>query len=316
MLAGLLYCGSGLGLIVYRSISGRIFGANQEKALTGSDLLWLAGAITCGGAIAPLLLLIGLTTTTGATASLLLNFEGVFTALLAWFAFKEHFDRRIMIGILAIIVGGVLLSWASETHFGFSVGSLSIIAAALCWGLDNNFTRNISASDPIQIAAIKGLTAGLTNCLLALVLGAKLPAIPLILIVGLIGFLGYGISLSLYVKALRFLGTARTGAYFSTAPFAGAFISLLVLKEPVTMNFVIAAIFMGIGVWLHLTEKHDHEHTHQAMTHQHLHVHDEHHQHEHSPTDSVSEPHSHLHTHTEITYCHPHFPDIHHRHDH
>ncbi len=316
LLAGLLYCGSGLGLIVYRIISAKLFGATNEKALKGSDIPWLTGAIAFGGIIAPLLLLIGLTTTTGAAASLLLNFEGVFTALLAWFAFKEHFDRRIMIGMLAIILGGVLLSWVPGAHFGLSLGSLCIIAAALCWGLDNNFTRNISASDPVQVAAIKGVIAGLTNCFFALMLGAKLPAMPLIVIASLTGFLGYGISLSLYVKALRFLGTSRTGAYFSTAPFAGAFISLLVLKEPLTINFVIAAIFMGIGVWLHLTEKHEHEHLHEAITHEHPHIHDEHHQHEHGPDDPVGEPHSHLHSHTKMTHSHPHFPDIHHRHDH
>lgn len=316
LLAGFLYCGSGLGLVIYRIVSAKFFGATQEKALKGSDIHWLAGAIAFGGVIAPLFLMIGLLTTTGAAASLLLNFEGVFTALLAWFAFKEHFDRRIMIGMLVIVFGGILLSWLPGTHLGFSSGSLCVIAAAFLWGLDNNFTRNISGADPVQIAAIKGLIAGFTNCSLALILGAKLPALSIIVIAGITGFFAYGISLSLYVKALRFLGTARTGAYFSIAPFAGALISLLLLKEPLTINFVIAAILMGLGVWLHLTEKHEHEHAHEAMAHEHSHTYDQHHQHEHGPDDPIGEPHSHLHSHPKMTHCHPHFPDIHHRHDH
>jgi drug/metabolite transporter (DMT)-like permease len=316
LLAGLLYCASGLGLFLYKIVSAKLFGETKEKALKRSDIPSLAGAIVSGGVIAPLLLLIGLTSTAGAAASLLLNFEGVFTALLAWFAFKEHFDRRIIIGMLAIVLGGILLSWVPGAPLVLSPGSLYIIAATLFWGLDNNFTRNISASDPVQVAAIKGLIAGFTNCFLAVTLGSKLPTIPLIILASLTGFIGYGISLSLYVKALRFLGTSRTGAYFSTAPFAGAFVSLIVLKDPITINFVFAAFFMAIGVWLHLSEKHEHEHTHEAMEHEHLHIHDEHHQHEHSPQDSTNEPHSHVHNHKKITHSHAHFPDIHHRHEH
>lgn len=315
-LAGLLYLGSGIGLTVYRAIFYRIFGTVRETTLKHEDIPWLAGAIISGGIAAPLLLMLGLTTTPGTIASLLLNLETVFTALLAWFAFKENFSNQVIIGMIAIVIGGVLLSWTSGAHLVISTGSLIIITACLCWGLDNNLTRNISASDPIQIAAIKGLTAGLINCAVALILGSKLPTPSFLVTVTFIGFLGYGISLSLYIKALRYLGTARASVYFSTAPFAGAFLSLLILHEPLTINFLMAAIFMGIGVWLHLTETHKHEHSHEDQEHEHMHVHNEHHQHDHSNNDPIKEPHNHLHRHIQITHLHEHFPDIDHRHNH
>ncbi len=319
LLAGLLYLGSGLGLS-FLSIIVRRYRASssQETTLSRRDLPWLGGAVVFGGILGPLLLTTGLNTTAGGTASLLLNLEAVFTALLAWFVFKENFDRRIFAGMVAIIMGSVILAWQPGESLSISFGALLISGACLCWAVDNNLTRNISNADPVQIAAVKGLIAGIVNTAIALGAGQKLPAFPLLLAAAFVGLLGYGISLVLFIQALRRLGTARTGAYFSTAPFVGALLSILLLHDPLTITLLSASAFMAFGLWLHLTEVHEHEHYHQAEEHEHMHTHDEHHQHEHDHASSISaeDPHSHLHRHAAITHLHPHFPDTHHRHDH
>lgn len=315
LLAGLLYLGSGLGLSLVRWVRRRTR-ANREAPLTRRDLPWLAGAVLCGGILGPVLLMVGLTQTPAAAASLLLNLEGVFTALLAWFLFHENFDRRIALGMGLIVAGGALLSWQGEAGLGLSAGSLAILAACLCWGIDNNLTQKVSAGDPLQVAAIKGAAAGTVNLVVALMLGARVPGAAVLGGALLLGFLGYGCSLALFVLALRYIGTARTGAYFSLAPFVGAGVSLGLLREPMGPYFVLAAALMGAGVWLHLTEKHEHTHTHEWLEHSHPHVHDEHHQHEHSPGTDLRTPHTHPHVHRPLTHSHPHYPDIHHRHEH
>lgn len=314
LLAGLLYLGSGVGLTLVRLIRDRRW---QPSGLTASEWPWLIGAIAFGGVLGPVALMFGLTLTSGATASLMLNLESVLTALLAWMVFKEYADRRIVAGMLAIVAGGLLLAWpqsASQTQ-GW-IGPLAVALACACWAVDNNLTRKVSASDALFIAGIKGLVAGLVNCSLALLLGAKLPQFSVLGPTLIVGFLGYGISLVLFVLALRGLGTARTGAYFSTAPFLGAAIAIVLLGEPVTLTFWAAALLMGLGVWIHLKESHGHEHQHDALKHSHRHVHDEHHQHEHSFEWDGTEPHSHEHEHTPMRHSHAHFPDIHHRHRH
>jgi drug/metabolite transporter (DMT)-like permease len=314
LLAGLLYLGSGLGLTVTRLIRDRGW---QSAGLTASEWPWLIGAIAFGGVLGPVSLMFGLTLTSGTTASLLLNLEAVLTALLAWMVFKENADRRIVVGMIAIVAGGVLLGWpqtSADIH-GW-VGPVAVAIACFCWAIDNNLTRKVSASDALFIAGIKGLVAGVVNCVLGIALGMHLPELSLLGPTLLVGFLGYGVSLVLFVLALRGLGTARTGAYFSTAPFLGAAISILLLGEAVTWVFWVAAGLMGVGVWIHLTESHSHEHQHEPQTHDHPHVHDEHHQHEHAFEWDGTQPHSHLHDHAPIQHSHPHFPDIHHRHPH
>jgi drug/metabolite transporter (DMT)-like permease len=258
----------------------------------------------------------GLVQSPASSASLLLNLEGVFTALLAWFVFKENFDARIAWGMALIATGGACLSWIGRPERGLPWGALAIVGACLAWAVDNNLTRKVSAGDPVQIAMLKGLVAGSVNSAIGLLLGAKLPDGVVLLKVGLIGFFGYGISLTFFVLALRHIGTARTGAYFSTAPFVGATVAVLLLGDALTVGLVLAAILMALGVWLHLTERHEHLHHHEPMEHEHLHTHDEHHQHAHSPSDPPGEPHSHSHRHEELTHSHPHYPDIHHRHGH
>jgi drug/metabolite transporter (DMT)-like permease len=318
MLAALLYLGSGIGLSAWLAVRAtRKVQGTGTSSLATVDLPWLAGAVLTGGVIGPVLLMTGLQVLPAATASLLLNMEGVLTAVLAWVVFHESFDRRVFIGMMLIVAAGVLLSWEGGAASGFSWGTLSIVAACLCWAIDNNLTRKISAGDAVQIAAIKGLVAGATNLSLALFwFETPLPGTLPVMAAGVLGFVGYGLSLVLFVLALRHLGTARTGAYFSAAPFVGAAISLLLLGERPAPLFWIAAGFMAVGIWLHLTEMHAHPHTHERMPHTHSHRHDMHHRHAHDFEWDGKEPHTHPHGHEPLTHAHPHFPDIHHRHRH
>ncbi len=312
-LAGMLYLGSGLGLLGFyllRALAQR-GGAGATAGLTGPDLPWLAGGIA-----GPVLLMFGLTLTPASSASLLLNMEGVLTSALAWFVFKENFDRRILIGMLLIVAAGVLLSWEQRPALGVPWGALAIVGACLCWAIDNNLTRKVSASDAVQIACTKGLVAGIVNLAIGIALGFQLPAASTALLAGAVGLCGYGLSLVMFVLALRHLGTARTGAYFSAAPFVGAAISLPMLGEQPGLPFWIAAALMGGGIWLHLTESHEHEHEHDVIDHTHEHSHDAHHQHVHDSDWDGNEPHVHAHHHAPLKHSHKHYPDIHHRHGH
>lgn len=314
LLAGLLYLGSGIGLTLVRLTRD---GGWRVSGLARSDWPWFLGAILFGGVLGPVALLFGLTHTSGSTASLLLNLEAVLTAVIAWMLFKENADRRIVLGMVAIVAGGVVLSWPAGAG-GTSgwIGPLAVAMACLCWAIDNNLTRKVSASDAFFIAGTKGLIAGMVNTLLALSLGTTLPNTATMLATMAVGLLGYGISLVLFVLALRGLGTARTGAYFSTAPFIGAAVALTLLGESTSPTFWLAAALMVWGVWLHLTEHHEHEHRHEPIEHAHRHVHDEHHQHPHDFDWDDDKPHEHWHSHVGMVHKHPHFPDIHHRHSH
>jgi drug/metabolite transporter (DMT)-like permease len=316
LLAALLYLGSGVGLTVWL-ILRRAYTSkpSHEARLRRKDLPWLGVAILSGGIIGPVLLLIGLRITPASSASLLLNLEGVFTATLAWFVFKENFDRRIALGMVAIIAGGVILSWAGKPEVGIPWGPAAIAGACLAWAIDNNLTRNISAGDPMQVAAAKGLVAGTVNLMIALSIGFSLPRVIALSEAALLGFLSYGVSLVLFVLALRRIGAARTGAYFSAAPFVGALLAIIFLKDNITIAFAVAATLMLAGIWLHLTERHEHEHVHELMEHDHRHSHDEHHQHHDDPA-LLAQTHSHLHRHEKLRHSHPHYPDIHHRHEH
>ena len=315
LLAGLLYLGSGIGLAVVQAGRFTLGVAPPEAPLRRADLPWLAAVILAGGVIGPLLLMLGLSVTPASSAALLLNVEGLATMGLAWVVFREHTDRRIVSGALLILAGAVLLSWQGAAA-GVGWGALAIIGACLAWGTDNNLTRKLSAADPVQIAMLKGLVAGMVNLGLALWHGAVLPSAAPLLGGALVGFLGYGVSLVLFVLALRHLGSARTAAYFSTAPFIGAVLAVALFGEPVTVRLLGAAVLMGVGLWLHLVEHHEHAHAHEATVHEHAHVHDEHHQHAHAPDDPPGEPHVHPHRHAPLVHRHPHYPDLHHRHTH
>jgi drug/metabolite transporter (DMT)-like permease len=318
VLAGLFYCGAGLGVALIRRFAHPtlFLSGAAEMTLSRSDLPWLAGAIVAGGIVGPMLLMIGLTRTDAAAASLLLTLEGVATALMAWFLFRENFDRRIVLGMACLVAGVAVLSWSGQPEFSSAIGPLAIVGACIAWGLDNNLTRKVSLSDPLQIVELKGLVAGPVNLGLGLWVGGRLPETPAIVAAGIVGFLGYGVSLVLFVVALRHLGSARTSAYFSTAPFFGATVAILALGEPITLPLVIAGALMGLGVWLHVSERHQHIHEHEPITHSHAHTHDEHHQHAHGPEDPPGEPHMHMHRHAALAHTHPHAPDMHHQHRH
>ena len=318
-LAGILYLGSGIGLLVWFALRALIVGRQREvnAYLTLEDLPWLAGAILAGGICGPVLLMFGLSLTAASTTSLLLNTEGVFTALLAWFVFKENFDKRIFFGMMFIVIAGVLLVWQEQgAHAGMHWGGWAILAACFCWAIDNNLTRKIAAGDAVQIAGIKGLVAGTVSLVIAQVQGFSMPSLDIALTAGVVGFCGYGLSLVAFVLALRHLGTARTGAYFSIAPFTGAAISLLVLGEIPDWGFWLAAVLMAIGIWLHMTEMHRHQHIHAQLFHTHAHSHGIHHRHTHDFPCDINKSHVHAHQHERLDHAHPHFPDIHHRHQH
>jgi len=315
LLAGLLYLGSGVGLIGLRLMRDRGW---RNPELAGGEWPWLLSAIACGGVVGPTLLMLGLARSSAASASLLLNLEGVLTAVLAWVVFKENANRRVMLGMALIVAGGLALSWpgAPTSSDADWQSAALIVGACLCWALDNNLTRQVSNSDALFIAGLKGLTAAAANIGLAFVMGQSLPPWSVTSPVLLIGFLGYGVSLALFVVALRDLGAARTGAYFGAAPFMGAAIAIGVFHESTSPLFWVAGLLMALGIWLHLTERHEHTHRHGAIQHGHRHTHDAHHQHPHADTWNEQEPHDHVHTHAPLAHSHRHFPDIHHRHDH
>ena len=316
LLAGLLYLGSGIGLALLGALRRSAGAAPAEAPLRRADVPWLAAAVIAGGVIAPVLLLHGLAQSSAAAAALLLNLEGLFTLAIAWLVFRENVDRRIALGAAAILGGAALLSWQPEVGASVGGGALAIAGACLFWAIDNNLTRRLSGADPLQIAAVKGLVAGAVNLALALLQGAPWPGAATALLAGAVGLAGFGISLVLFVLALRHLGTARTMAYFSTAPFIGAVLAVALLGEPVTTTLLLAAALMGAGLWLHLAERHEHRHEHAPLAHEHRHVHDLHHRHRHQPMDPAGEPHSHAHAHPRLVHGHPHYPDLHHRHGH
>jgi drug/metabolite transporter (DMT)-like permease len=313
LLAGLLYLGAGVGLAavhVGRNVVGL---AAPEAPLRRSDVPWLATIVLFGGVLGPLLLMLGLEATSAASGSLLLNLEGLATMGIAWLVFRENVDGRLLAGAAAILLGAIVLSW-SGSGISTDRGVLFVAAACLCWGVDNNLTRKLSSTDPAVIAMIKGLSAGIVNGGLPLLRGAELPSVGITGAALLIGLLGVGVSLVLFIFALRHLGTARTGAYFSLAPFIGAVVAIVGFNEPVTMQIAVAGLLMAVGLWLHLAERHQHTHEHGVLEHEHGHTHDAHHQHAHGA--DTTEPHSHRHRHRSLLHAHPHYPDLHHRHGH
>jgi len=259
-------------------------------------------------------MLFGLARISALTGSLLLNLEAVFTILLAVVVFHEHLDRTGVTASVVTILGAVLLSYQPGFVKGTLVGVISITAACFCWALDNNLSQRLSLRDPVTIVQVKSAGAGVTSLVLALATGHTLPA-PAFLIAALaLGCFSYGASLVCVMLALRYLGAAREAAWFSTAPFIGALLSVAIFGTLPAPSEGLGMVFMIAGIFLLVRERHSHTHTHQAVEHEHLHVHDEHHRHEHE--GPVMEPHSHIHHHDPITHEHPHVSDLHHRHRH
>lgn len=322
-LAGFLYLGSGMGLSLIvplqrLSAKGKTSVTQREAEITAKDYLLLAGAILCGGLFGPILLTVGLSITPGATASLLLCTEGILTALVASILFHEAVGRRIWTAAFIMLLGSMVLSYKSdEAGLAFSPGALLVIGACFMWALDNNLTRNLSGKDPFAIARIKGLAAGPASIALACMTGERITHITPVIGALIVGMFSYGVSLVLFVYALRHLGSARTGAFFGIGPFIGASVSVLLLKDPVTWMLLTSASLMAAATWILLKEEHSHEHTHEHTWHEHRHTHDDkHHIHEHPDEISEDNDHSHLHEHHSITHTHDHTPELHHRHSH
>lgn len=313
VLAAALYLGSGLGLAGWIALRPRPVTATR---FAPGDWPWITAAILAGGVAGPVLLMQGLARTDAASASLLLNLEAVLTAVIAWTVFRENVDRRVFAGMAAIVAGGAVISAGVVPRADGFLGAILVSAACLAWAIDNNLTRRVSGGDAATLACIKGLSAGTVNLALALAVGAPLPGAQGWIGAGLLGFLGYGVSLTLFIVALRHLGTARTGAYFSVAPFFGAALALALPGERPGMEFWIAGALMALGVWLHLSERHAHDHSHEVLEHEHEHLHDAHHGHAHDAEWDGREPHVHPHRHARLVHSHPHYPDLHHRHTH
>ncbi len=311
-IASLLYLGAGLGLALWAIAPGASWG----RPPTPAERRRLVAPIALGGVAGPLLLLLGLRVVPATTAALLLNLEGVFTALLAWVAFREASDRRLVLGFALVVAGSALLSFQGVPARGGAWGALAIAGACLCWAADNNLTRNLSDLDPRWIVLFKGLCAGSFNALLALALGLRWPPLPALSGALLLGFISNGLSLILFVLALRHLGAARTGAWFALAPFVGAALSVPLLGERPAAVAYPAAALMAAGLWLHLSERHEHEHDHAPVEHDHEHDHDAHHQHVHPDGVDARDGHTHPHRHAPLRHRHAHLPDTHHRHRH
>jgi drug/metabolite transporter (DMT)-like permease len=319
-MASFLYLGSGLGLLLFRIVQLLIpnFKLSEAK-INKSDSKWIIGAIIAGGVLAPIVLMFSLANTPASTASMLLNFESVATTLIAVLIFREAIGKRIWIAVALITIASILLSWNFNGKFGFSLGALGILLACILWGIDNNFTRNISAKDPLIIVTIKGLGAGTFSLLLAIITKSNFPGIKLVLAIMLLGFFSYGLSIVLFIYAMRNLGASRTSAFFGTAPFMGTILSFLLFRELPNVLFYISLPLMIFGAVLIFREKHRHLHSHIPLGHEHRHNHkDKHHEHGHEDEHDESQytEHSHYHLHENIEHSHSHKPDIHHRHKH
>ena len=313
-LAALLYLGAGgalsLGKVVRRNSS------QDEPRLRRSDAPLLLGVILSGGMLGPLFMLVGLERVSAVSGSLLLNLEAPLTMVVAVLVFGEHLGRREVLAALAICFGGAVLVRDAGGISGSAIGAAALVAACFCWALDNNLTQRLSLRDPVSVVQMKTLGAGIGNLALAFAVGAAFPRVELAVATLVLGSLSYGLSIVLDTYALRLVGAAREAAYFATAPFFGALLAVAFLRESLGIAHLVAAVLMGVGLWLLLREKHEHLHDHEGLEHDHLHVHDEHHGHEHADGQGSSEPHAHAHSHDGLRHAHPHVSDAHHRHRH
>jgi len=315
-LAALLYLGSGAGLFLLQGVTMVAGRRSRESGIARSDLPWLAGATLAGGVLAPIALMSGLRNSPAATASLLLNLEGAATAVLAAVLFREHLGGRTWTAVLLVTGAGMVLSWSPGGRIGLAPAALLVVAACVLWGLDNNLSRRISGKNPVSIAAVKGLVAGAFSLALTLARGTTLPDLRTSLLAMGLGFASYGVSVALFIYAMRGLGAARTGALFATAPFVGTAVSFAIFRERPSLQFLIALPVMVAGAVLLLGERHAHRHVHEPLEHEHRHLHDDgHHEHGHE-SGSEADEHAHLHVHAPTEHEHPHLPDEHPRHGH
>ncbi|XCH79178.1 MAG: DMT family transporter [Candidatus Dehalobacter alkaniphilus] len=317
-MAGFLYLGSGIGMFLWRALPKTDKANCREAKIVKQDLPWLIGAILAGGIAAPIVLMVSLKHTPASTASLLLNFEGVATTVIAGAVFKEHVGKRIWGAVLLITLASILLSWNASGQWGFSLSAMGVLAACVLWGTDNNFTRNISVKDPYMIVAVKGLSAGMFSLILAFVIGQPFPHLSYAMIAMLLGCLSYGFSIVFFIRGMRELGSARTSALYGIAPFLGAAFSIFLFREMPGILFIGSLPVMIWGAVLLLKEEHIHLHRHIKIEHEHRHCHNDlHHTHVHQSDTTLKDGyHSHVHLHEETGHSHLHTPNIHHRHSH
>ncbi|MDF3003192.1 MAG: protein of unknown function transrane [Bacillota bacterium] len=314
MMAALLYLGAGLGMTSVHAARRIRHQQRLEARITKSELPWVIAMILLDVA-APIFLMLGLTLTPAATASLLNNFEIVATASIAMVFFKEPLDKRMWLAIVLITLSCMVLSVEDFGSLAFSSGSFFVLAACLCWGIENNCTRMLSIKDPLQTVILKGFGSGTGALLIAFFTEEIGGSIPYILLALLLGFVSYGLSIYFYIAAQRELGAARTSVYYAAAPFIGVLISWVILKEGLTQSFLIALLIMLSGTYFAITEKHIHSHIHQESTHEHRHSHNDGH-HTHAHNSLINGEHTHEHTHEAIAHSHTHTPEIHHQHTH
>lgn len=315
VLAGYLYLGAFVGLAIFTMLRHLTRDEVKESPLEKKDIPWLSGAILAGGVLGPISLMFGLRYVSGFATSLLLNLEGVATALIAFMIFKENAGKKVWIALVFMTIAGILLSYNPQESSFIIIGPLLIVFAMICWGIDNNLTRHISEKNPVHISAIKGIVAGSISLSIAFILGKNIILDLFTLYALTVGAFSYGISLVLFIKALKGMGSFRTGMFYSFGPFIGAIVSLILLREWIGWVMIPATVLMVIGVYMVITDKHLHTHEHSKLTHTHAHTHEDmHHLHEHD--EEVSGTHIHPHDHENESHEHLHWPDSHHRHDH
>jgi len=314
MMASLLYLGAGIGMLLINVF--RRFGKSQhtEASLTKKELPYIISMIILDIA-APVFLMIALTKTTAGNASLLNNFEIVATSLIALFVFKEAIGKRMWLAIALITIASVILTINDSESFTFSIGSVFVLLACVCWGFENNSTRMLSIKDPLQVVVVKGFGSGIGALIISFSIGQAAVDLKYLLAALLLGFIAYGLSIYFYIMAQRTLGAARTSAYYATAPFIGVLISWIFLRESVHWSFLVALFIMILGSYFAITETHGHIHEHEPLSHEHNHNHQDGH-HNHTHRNNAAEDHSHEHTHESIDHEHAHLPDSHHQHKH
>jgi drug/metabolite transporter (DMT)-like permease len=312
--AMLLYAGAAL------ATAGAARSTAREASVRRRHLPRLAVIAGVGGALAPALFAWGLQHTSGTSASLLLNFEAIFTAVLAWRLYGEALGGRVLAAVALMTAGGILLGLADSGagaggSEGARWGAVAVIAATLAWALDNVLTRPLADLDPVQVVRFKGGLGALASLAAFVAFGRAFPSGRHAAALLVCGATGYGVSLRLYLLAQRKIGAARTGSVFALAPFVGAAVAWGLGERARGIPTLAAAALFGLAVYLHLTEHHEHRHTHARLSHEHVHRHDDGH-HDHRHDVDVVGAHSHVHTHEEQTHEHAHGPDTHHGHPH
>jgi drug/metabolite transporter (DMT)-like permease len=308
-LAGLLYLGAAVAVLPF-SVRHAWQGLRRDTM----NLRRLIGAVILGGLVAPVLLLVGLTRAPAASVALWLNLEVAATTVLAWTIFREHLDIRAGVGVTMVLLAGALLALPSDA--ATASAAIAVLAACVCWGLDNNLTSRIDGFTPAQYTVIKGLVAGMWNLGLGLAIERpSLDSTPILAALG-VGGVTYGASLVLYVAGAQEIGAARSQMLFAVSPFLGGLIAWSALGEPVEPLQLVAGAVMLAGVASLLSTRHAHLHTHEPAIHTHSHRHDDgHHAHGHAG-EPRSARHTHPHAHDPQSHVHPHLPDLHHRHGH